>query len=76
MIIEDCFPSRLCVVVSDRRVCGWIEEGGGVGEPDFEVVTEFSDRADGRARGLDRVRLVDCDRGSDVFDAVDFGTVE
>ncbi len=40
-------------------------------EPDLEEVGQLGHRADGRAGGLDRVGLLDGDRGPDVLDRVD-----
>ena len=42
----------------------------------FEEVGELGHRADGGARGLDGIRLLDGDRRADVFDRVDLGLVE
>lgn len=76
MVGEQVLPRGLRVVVGDGLASGGIVEGGGVGKPDFEIVGQFGDGADGGAGGLDGVGLLDCDGGADVFDAVHLGAVE
>ena len=70
------FPDGLRGVVLDFFAGDGIETFGDVAEPDFEEVGEFGHRADGGAGGFDRVCLLDGDRGTDVFDGIDFGFVE
>ena len=70
------FPDGLRVVVLDFFAGRGVEAFGDVAEPDFEEVGQLRHRADGRARGLDRVGLLDGDRRADVLDRVDLGLVE
>ena len=64
-------PDGLRVVVLDAFAGLRIEALGDVAEPDFEVVAELGHGADGRARRLHRIALLDGDRGADVLDRVD-----
>ena len=55
----------------DDFAAGRIDEVGAVGEPDFEPIAELRHRTDGRARGADRVALLDRDGGADVLRGVE-----
>jgi hypothetical protein len=69
-------PDRLRVVVLDLLAGGGVVALGDVAEPDLREVGQFGHCADGGARGLDRVGLLDGDGRPDVLDAVYFGLVE
>ncbi|HLP00957.1 MAG TPA: hypothetical protein VK163_02940 [Opitutaceae bacterium] len=64
-------PDRLRVVVLDALAGRGVVARGDMAEPHFEVVGELGHRADGRARGLHGVALLDRDRRADVLDRVD-----
>jgi hypothetical protein len=64
------------IVVLDFFAGRGIEALGDVAEPDFEEIGQLGHRADGRARGLDGVGLLDGDGRADVLDRVDLGLVE
>ena len=66
----------LGIVVGDRLTGGGIVEGSGVGEPDFKIVAQFSDGADRRARGFNRIGLLDRYRWTDIFHVIDLRAVE
>ncbi len=70
------FPNSRGIVVLDFFAGGGIEAFRDVAEPDFEEVGQLGHRADGGARGLDRIRLLDGDGRADVLDRVDLGLVE
>ena len=55
------FPGRLWVVVLDFFASGGVEAFGDMAEPDFEEIGQLRHGADGGARGLDGVGLLDGD---------------
>jgi len=69
-------PDRLRRVVLDLFSGRGIEAFGDVAEPHFEEIGQLRHRADGGARSLDGVGLLDRDRRADVFDRVHLGLVE
>ena len=54
----------------DRAAAGRAGRRGEAGKEEFEVVVDLGDRADGRARGADIVRLLDGDGRGNALDAV------
>ena len=68
---EGVLPGRVGAARHDHLSAGRIDEVGTMGEPDFEPIAEFRHRAHRRARGADRVALLDRDGGADVLRGVE-----
>ena len=68
---EGILPRGVRSARDDDLAAGRVDEIGAVGEPDFEPIAELRHRTDGRARGADRVTLLDRDGGADVLRGVE-----
>ena len=61
---------------NDWLTAGGIKQLGAVGEPDLKPIAKLGHRSDGRARGPDRIALLDGDGRTDVFGRVEGGRWE
>ena len=68
---ERILPGGVRAARDDDLAAGGVDQVGAVGEPDFEPIAELRHRADRRARGADRIALLDGDGGADVLGGIE-----